>query len=147
MGKSSKSRSLGWLALVTLLCAASYLAWLGWDQEKTRVPGTFEFEGPYEPWQVVGLAFTLAAITAVTAWRSSALGWTAVVTITVVLTSAFSIDAATERTQDANLWPIGAFMLAVGTFGACPSSRPSWRAYEFAPNADPGTTDRAARGR
>lgn len=96
-----------------ILTVLGYLGWLGWDQHKYRVPGTTQIEGPYEPWQVVGLAVTLAAVAAVLAWRRMSVA--ATLTITVVLTLAWSVDAATETTQDANLWPLGAGFLAVGT--------------------------------
>lgn len=109
----ARPSSVGTAALAALLTVLSYLGWLGWDQHKYRVPGTTRVEGPYEPWQVVGLAVTLAAVAAALAWRRMSVA--ATLTITVVLTLAWSVDAATETSQDANLWPVGAVFLAVGT--------------------------------
>jgi hypothetical protein len=55
------------VALVAVaLTVLAYLAWLGWDQQRNR-DGT----GPYEAWQVVGLALTLALVAAVSSWRSA----------------------------------------------------------------------------
>jgi hypothetical protein len=88
---------------------ASYLAWLGWDHKKTCVPGTFDLEGPYEPWQVIGLAVVAVVVT---------LRYTAslaIVVIPLALTVVWSVDAASGRLPDANLWPIGAASLAVGS--------------------------------
>ena len=92
----------------------AYLGWLAWDQRKTRIPGSSTFEGPYEPWQVIGLGVTLVVLAAAVTWVGR--GWVAVAVIPVVLTVAWSVDAATESAPDANLWPIGAAFLAVGSF-------------------------------
>lgn len=92
----------------------AYLGWLAWDQRKTRIPGSSTFEGPYEPWQVIGLGVTLVVLAAAVTWVGR--GWVAVVLIPVVLTVAWSVDAATESTPDGSLWPIGAAFLAVGSF-------------------------------
>lgn len=100
-------------AVVAAFTALCYLAWLGWDQKKTRVPGTTSLEGPYEPWQVIGLAVTLAALAVLVAYQRMAV--LAGVVIPVVLTIAWSVDAANYRSPDANLWPIGAALLAVGS--------------------------------
>jgi hypothetical protein len=107
------SRRAAWTPLVTaVLTGASYLGWLGWDQQR-RPDGT----GPYEAWQVFGLALTLATVTAIISWRSTDLTkpLVAVALIAAILTFAFSIDAATEKTPDANLWPAGAILLYGGT--------------------------------
>jgi hypothetical protein len=88
---------------------AAYLAWLGWDQQRNP-DGT----GPYEAWQVIGLAMTLGAVAAFSSWRSADVVQPLVVAVlvTIVLTVAWSIDAATDRTLDGNLWPVGAILLA-----------------------------------
>ncbi len=107
---------LGSAAVVAALTALANLGWLGWDQQKYRVPGTNRIEGPYQSWQVIGLALTLVIVAAVAAWRGPARG-TVVTTLTVtaVLTVVWSIDAATDKTPDANLWLVGSVFLAVGT--------------------------------
>jgi hypothetical protein len=107
------SRHAAWTLLVTaVLTGASYLGWLGWDQQRNP-DGT----GPYEAWQVVGLALTLATVTAIISWRSTDLTkpLVAVALIAAILTFAFSIDAATDKTHDANLWPIGAIFVYGGS--------------------------------
>jgi hypothetical protein len=107
------SRRADWTPLVTaVLTGASYLGWLGWDQQRNP-DGT----GPYEAWQVVGLALTLVIMTAIISWRSTDLTQPlpSIAVTTAVLTFAFSIDAATDNTNDANLWPIGAISLYGGS--------------------------------
>lgn len=101
------------VALVAVvLTVAAYLVWLGWDQQRNP-DGT----GPYEAWQVVGLALTLAAVAAASSWRSTDLGHAMVVAVIMAaaLTVPVSIDWATDKTPDANLWMIGATLLFVGT--------------------------------
>jgi hypothetical protein len=97
----------------SLLTALAYLGWLGWHADQHQVPGTNRIEGPYEPWQVVGLALTLAAIVAVATWLRH--GLIPVVTVTAVLTVMWSFDAASQHTDDANIWPVGAFFVLVGS--------------------------------
>jgi hypothetical protein len=102
-----------WTPTVTaVLTVASYLGWLGWDQRRTP-----EGTGPYEAWQVVGLALTLATVTAIISWRSTDFTQplTAAGVVTAVLTVAWSIDAAGDTIPDANLWPAGAILLFGGT--------------------------------
>jgi hypothetical protein len=67
---AAASRELVVVAVLAAFTVASYLAWLGWDQKKTCVPGTFDSEGPYESWQVIGLAATLELLS-LTAPRSA----------------------------------------------------------------------------
>ena len=105
---------LGVSAVTAGATLVAYLGWLGWDQRKTRIPGTSDLEGPYEAWQVIGLGVTLVGLAAAVTWIGR--GWVSVVIIPVVLTVAWSVDAATDNAPDANLWPIGAAFLAVGSF-------------------------------
>jgi hypothetical protein len=75
-------------------------------------PRTGSEIGPYEPWQVVGLALTLAAVAAIGGWLgrvTATVGGT-----TVAVTVMFAVDAATQVSKDASLWPIGAGSLALG---------------------------------
>lgn len=106
-------RQLVAVAAIAVLTVLSYLAWLDWDQKKDRIPGTSSFEGPYEAWQVIGLALTLAALAVVASLRRAAV--VAGVVIPVVLTIAWSVDAANAKSFGANLWPIGAAFLAAGS--------------------------------
>jgi len=114
--RSTDPRASVWgvLAATVVITLVAYLGWLAWDQRQTRIPGTSSFEGPYDPWQVIGLAVTLVLLAVVVTWVGR--GWVAVVVIPVVLTVAWSIDAAGDNSTDANLWPIGAAFLAVGSF-------------------------------
>jgi len=102
------------VCLVALMTVVLYMVWLGWDQDKYRVPGTNRIEGPYETWQVVGLVLTLAALAVVVTYPR--MGLIAAVVIPTVLTVVWSIDAATEVTPDANIWGVGAVFLAAGAF-------------------------------
>jgi hypothetical protein len=96
---------------------ATYLALLGWDRDYDRDPATGTLSGPYEPWQIVGCAVVLALIAALAGRVCSV-----VVTVgatTVAFTAAWSYGAATMDTGagDANLWPIGAVIVACGVAG------------------------------
>jgi hypothetical protein len=107
------SRPMGWTAVVVgLATLANYVGWLGWDQTKHLGPDG-NLHGPYDPWQVVGAALVLAVIAAVAGWRRHP--WDAVAMTTLVMTVCFSVTGATDSRSD-GLWPIGAFMVAVGTF-------------------------------
>jgi len=106
-------RRADWSPVVmAVLTVAAYLGWLGWDQQRNP-----DGSGPYEAWQVVGLALTLATMTAIVSWRSADVTQplASVAVITALLTLAFSIDAATDRTPDASMWPAGAILLYGGT--------------------------------
>jgi hypothetical protein len=98
--------------VAVILTVAAYLAWLGWDRQRNP-DGT----GPYEAWQVVGIALTLAVVAAACSWRSADIAQPVVVAVLMAaaLTVPWSIDAATENTPDANLWPVGAIFLYGGT--------------------------------
>jgi hypothetical protein len=101
------------VALVAVaLTVAAYLAWLAWDQQRNP-DGT----GPYAAWQVVGLALTLAAVAAAASWGSADIAQSMVVVILMAgaLTVPASIDWATDKTPDANLWMLGAGYLFGGT--------------------------------
>jgi hypothetical protein len=59
------------------------------------------------------VVLVLAVIAAVAGWHRDP--WDAVVMTTLVMTVCFSVTGATDPRSD-GLWPIGAFMVAVGTF-------------------------------
>jgi hypothetical protein len=90
-------------SLTALVTLAGYLALLGWDQD-----------GLYQSWQVVLLVILLAALAAWAAARNAM--WSGTVAAAVVMTVAFGIDAETDVEND-GLWPIGAAMVLVTTFG------------------------------
>jgi peptidoglycan/LPS O-acetylase OafA/YrhL len=93
--------------------AATYGAFLGWDQHKDLDPVTRELSGPYEAWQVVGCGALLAALAFETGRRGHM--WLVSTVVPVVLTGCFSVDAATDTDSD-GLWPVGAALVAVGSF-------------------------------
>jgi hypothetical protein len=97
---------------VAVVAVGGWLGWLGWHEQKHEVPGSAAVEGPYEPSQVVALAITLATAVAVAAWLG--IGTFAVLTASVATTVMFSVDASTQPTIGANLWPVGAVFLLIG---------------------------------
>lgn len=101
------------VALVAaVLTVAAWLAWLGWDQQRNP-----DGSGPYEAWQVVGLALTLSAVAAASSWRSADIAQSMVIVLMMAaaLTVPWSIDFATEETLDASFWPLGAIFLFGGS--------------------------------
>ncbi len=93
----------------------AYLVWLAWDQERTQIPGTSDWEGPYQPWQVVGLAVSLAGLVSLLTWRHTGWGAISAGTVVTALTFVWSVDAAGQETIGANLWPVGAMFIFVGS--------------------------------
>jgi hypothetical protein len=89
-----------------------YLAWLAWDQTKDVNPVTSKETGPYESWQVIGVGALLLLLALVAGWQRHPV--LAIAVIPTVFTACWVLDAATEPTPDANLWPIGAAFLATG---------------------------------
>jgi hypothetical protein len=100
--------------LAGAVSVVGWLVWLGWHEQKHRVPGTHDLEGPYETWQVAGLIATLAVTVAVATWLGFAKN--AVFAVSVGTTVMFSIDAATQPSPDADMWPAGALLLFLGSF-------------------------------
>jgi len=76
-------------AVAVAVTVAAYLAWLGWDQQRNP-----DGSGPYEAWQVAGLALTLAVVAAASSWRSADLSQAMVVAVMMAaaLTVPVSID-------------------------------------------------------
>jgi hypothetical protein len=100
------------VAVVVVATFANYVGWLGWDTTKEIGPDG-NLHGPYEPWQVVGVVLVLGVIAVAAGWRRHP--WVAVAVTTTVMTVSISVQGATEPRND-GLWPIGAFMVAIGTF-------------------------------
>jgi uncharacterized membrane protein YphA (DoxX/SURF4 family) len=105
-------RGLVAFVLIAAATAAGYLGWLGWDQHKDPLPGG-GVSGPYQAWQVLGLVATLGAVAVAAGRRGHPVA--TVLAMTMTMTACFSVDAATDADGD-GLWPIGAFLVAVGTF-------------------------------
>jgi len=97
--------------VLAALTAISYLGWLGWDQEKV-VDATGHASGPYESWQVLGLAVTLGLLAGAAGWIGRPL--VASVIVPVVLTACFAVDAIGDPESD-GLWVVGAALVAVGS--------------------------------
>ncbi len=108
--------TLGLTVAAGVCTLATYLAWLRWhDRDYYYDPAVGAAQGPYHPWQVVGLAVTLALFAVAGGWLRRP-GWTTLV-MTVVLVVVWSLDASYEPRPrlDANLWPVGAFFLSIGS--------------------------------
>ena len=106
-------RHLVGLFLSGIATVVLYVLFLGWNTPRD-LPGC---TGPYEPWQVVGLAAVLALAVAVSAvWRVE---WAAAGAAAITVTVLFGLDAITVDDPcleaDASLWPVGAMFLLVGS--------------------------------
>jgi hypothetical protein len=115
-----QSRKAGLLsaALATIATIAAYLIWLGWHATKDVAPSGSQ-AGPYEHWQVAGLAVTLAVLTV--GIGLSGHRW-ASLAIPATLTMIWSWDAATIPHSGPNFWPIGAFLIAIGSTATMPTA-------------------------
>ncbi|MGI8334576.1 hypothetical protein ACRYCC_31885 [Actinomadura scrupuli] len=106
------TRGLAAFVLIAAATAAGYLGWLGWDQHKDPLPGG-GVSGPYQAWQVLGLVATLCAVAVAAGRRGHPVA--AVLGMTLTMTLCFSVDAAGDADGD-GLWPVGAALVAIGTF-------------------------------
>ncbi|WP_418957631.1 hypothetical protein [Streptomyces tritici] len=89
--------------------AASWAAWLGWDQLRDVHPDG-SVSGPYEAWQVIGLAVTLLVIGGAAAFKE----WyvAAVLGTTAGVTAASFHDWSDDGS---GLFVIGVGMIMIGT--------------------------------
>lgn len=85
-----------------------------WDRDSDVDPVTGSTSGPYDTWQVVGATLALGVL-AYAGGRVRQAGLSAAA-ISLGFTLAWSVDAATATTDDANLWPIGAVLTLIGTW-------------------------------
>lgn len=93
---------------------ANYVGWLGLDQRYGSTPSGAG--GPYEAWQVIGLASSLSVVAAVIGARGRPFLASSV--MAVVMTVCFSVDAASVgETDTQGLWPIGATYIFFGVYG------------------------------
>jgi hypothetical protein len=107
---------LGFLA-VAVLTAASWWGLLGWDTEKTLVPGSSsDYEGPYEVWQLAVLVLLLLAI-AVGAILLGVRPAPTAIALTLSLTANFFITGLTDPDGD-GLFAVGALFVFLGTAAA-----------------------------
>ncbi|MFF4314302.1 hypothetical protein [Streptomyces sp. NPDC001507] len=90
----------------------AWAAWLGWDQrQEVRADGSVS--GPYEAWQVAGLAATLLAAVCCAAARGHSAA--AVAGTTVGLTLAAYVDWSGEAS---GLFMVGVVLVMAGSFVA-----------------------------
>lgn len=108
-----------------------YLILLGWH----------ELHG-YNRSRVADLGLVLAVLAAWTGWRRPFVIGSLVLTATLVVL--WSIDAATGPSDGANLWPVGAIMLAVTT--AAGAFFVSWLVWVLRTAHLRHAADRAASG-
>ncbi|MFJ1707001.1 hypothetical protein [Kitasatospora sp. NPDC088346] len=92
-----------------LVSAAAWAAWLGWDQHDDVHPDGSQ-TGPYEAWQVIGLAVTLLVPVCWAASRGRVAD--AVLGTTAGLTAAALYDWADDSS---GLFLVGVGMVAVGS--------------------------------
>ena len=109
------SRADGRTCLAAVLLAVgaylAYVAWLSWEHVFQIDPATGRYGGPYEAWQVMGCAATLAVLVlAVGAFHHPVL---ALVIVPIIFTVTWSIPAA--RYDVTGLWLVGAFLVLMGT--------------------------------
>jgi hypothetical protein len=103
---------VGYTLLSAALSVATWWLWLGWDD-------TYQFDasgvasGPYEAWQVIGVALTLGLIAGLAALRISFLVVSPAVTIPFVVT--WSMHAAAQ--DETGMWGVGAILI-LGAAGA-----------------------------
>ncbi|WP_258724627.1 hypothetical protein [Cellulomonas sp. NS3] len=97
------------VAVLAVLAAACWFAWLAWDTTYQVDPATGVASGPYEAWQVVGCALSLAVAVVLGTVRLG--GPVTVAVTTLAFTVAWSVTASTDET---GLWLVGALLVLVG---------------------------------
>jgi hypothetical protein len=108
-GRRATLPELLWTLALAGVAAAAWAGWLGWDQTRDVHPDG-STTGPYEAWQVIGLALTLLAAVCTAALRRH--GPAAVVGTTVGL----AVAAAWDWSDDASgLFAVGVVLLTLGT--------------------------------
>ena len=113
MSPQRQRAAMAWLAGATVAC---WVAWMGWDRHYDQDPVTGNLSGPYQPWQVIGCVVSLVLV-AVVAGRWLPM-WDLVLVMPSAFTVAWSVSAATAESVGANFWPIGAFLVLLGTGAA-----------------------------
>lgn len=106
-------RLLAGTAVLALLAATCWWAWMAWDSGYHLDPDTGAPAGPYRAWQVVGCALSLIALAVAAARRLPA------AIVLTVLPAAFTAAwSATALARDGTgLWAVGALLVAAGTAG------------------------------
>jgi hypothetical protein len=104
---------LGVAVLVFAVSMLNWLAWLGWDQKRDVQPDGHQ-TGPYQAWQVAGLALVLLGTAAVAVWGRRVVAALA----GAVLGTALAAGLDWSRDDGSGLWVIGVALLALGMLGA-----------------------------
>lgn len=112
--RMAAARSIAAAVLLGIATAANWLAWLGWDQHYDPAPGG-GVSGPYEVWQVVGLAVVQAALVVIAAHRHAI---AAIAGATLGLTATCAWDWSDDAS---GLWALGASMVFLGILFASSS--------------------------
>jgi hypothetical protein len=108
---------------VAAATAATWWAWLGWDDEYQTDPVTGQATGPYEAWQVAGCVLCLLAIAVVGALTLRP--WLAPAVLTVTFTGVWSWHAG--ATDSSGLWLVGAVLVFGGlAWGSTLVSTAAW---------------------
>lgn len=107
------ARLAGTAVALGLFAAATWFAWLGWDHEYYQVDGVPQ--GPYQAWQVVGCAISIAGA-AVLAYLWSASVW-AIFVLAAAADIGFAFPWALNAasTDESGLWAVGLLFLLVGS--------------------------------
>jgi hypothetical protein len=102
-----------WVAvIVALLSAATWFGWLAWDTGYTVDAATGQESGPYEVWQVLGAACSLAILTVIAAGYIPPLPTAALVAVPFAVAAALTFLPADPTGQSG----VGVLMIGIGTF-------------------------------
>ncbi|NLJ53388.1 MAG: hypothetical protein GX344_04535 [Intrasporangiaceae bacterium] len=98
------------LVLALALGAATYAAWLGWDNEYYYDAAVGAYQGPYRPMQVAGCALTFGVVNALLAmrWRPLIIA----VGTTVGFWILWTLQAGSQ--DETGLFVVGSALLLVG---------------------------------
>lgn len=105
-----KTSSRAGFILALVLGAATYAAWLAWDNDYYWDVAVGAYQGPYRPAQVLGCALTFALVTALLAMR-----WKPVLVaagMSIGFWLFWTVQASVQ--DDSGLFIIGSGLLAIG---------------------------------
>lgn len=99
-------------AAAVVVPALIFVVCLGWHpNQRTSQYGLVE-RGDYDAWQVIAAVLLNGVLVAVLGYRRAIPAVLTPVLVTGAFTLVWSVDAANVETIDANLWPVGAVVLA-----------------------------------
>lgn len=130
-GRGSRQTSV-WagFALALLLGAATYAAWLAWDNDYYYDVAVGAYQGPFRPAQVVGCALTFGLVTALLAMR-----WRPVFVAAGTSIGFWLLWTVQASTQDeSGLFIVGSVLLLIGL--AAGSAAASAVGYAFRTQLD-----------